>query len=334
MKPRALRWLFAAVMVLPTGCERGEREVPVAHVDGAGISPVEGAIELRSVLWRRGETWTDLDEAKRKERRQEAVDRCIEQRLLTNFANQPTNLPAAQAKAAEDEFQQFLKQFEGTDEWKTRLEMQQVGEVQMRSRIEAEVVQGAAVERWLSEQREKSGEQAERAAREWFDRHRQELKVPERANVSHCFLTGHDKEKPDRSAEIAELYRKLIEGAVAFESLASKFSEDPRSNKVGGKLGWISRDRVPPDLAEQVFSVALQKPSAPFRTRLGWHIIVVHERQASRLPEFTEVKPEIMARLDAAWREAAVKRLMEELRAKAKVVVNEKEVQMIEPAPL
>jgi hypothetical protein len=332
MKPRALRWLFAGVMLLSAGCDRGEREVPVAHVDGAGISPLEGAIELRAMLWRRGETWTALDEAKRKERRQEAVDRCIEQRLLMSFAKQPTNLPASQTKAAEDEFQQFLKQFEGTDEWKTRLDLQQVGEVQMRSRIEAEVVQDAAVERWLSEQRPQDADESERAARAWFEAHRQEMRIPERANVSHCFLTGHNKEKPDRTAEIAELHRRLTEGETTFESMTTKVSEDPRSNKAGGRLGWISRDRIPGDLAEQVFSVPLKKPSAPFRTRLGWHIIVVHERQAARVPEFTEVKAEIRARLDAAWREAAVKRLMDELRTKAKIVVHESEVQMLEPA--
>jgi parvulin-like peptidyl-prolyl isomerase len=332
MKPRALRWLFAGVMLLPAGCDRGEREVPLAHVDGAGISPLEGAIELRAMLWRRGETWTALDEVKRKERRQEAVDRCIEERLLMNFAKQPTNLPAVQAKAAEDEFQQFLKQFEGTDEWKTRLDLQQVGEVQMRSRIEAEVVQDAAVERWLSEQRPQDADESERAARAWFEAHRQEMRIPERANVSHCFLTGHNKEKPDRTAEIAELHRRLTEGETTFESMTTKFSEDPRSNKAGGKLGWISRDRIPGDLSEQVFSVPLKKPSAPFRTRLGWHIIVVHERRAARVPEFTEVKAEIRARLDAAWREAAVKRLMDELRTKAKIVVHESEVQMLEPA--
>jgi parvulin-like peptidyl-prolyl isomerase len=212
--------------------------------------------------------------------------------------------------------------------------MQGVSEVEMRERIAEEVVQGDAIEHWLKAQRAREPEPLASAARTWFEEHRESLRLPERARVSHLFLTVHDVQKPDRSAEIAELHRKLRAGEATLESLAAKFSEDARSKKAGGSLGWISRDRVPEDFAEQVFALPLRKASAPFRTKLGWHIVVVHERQAARLPAFAEVRDEIVARLDQAWREQAVRRLMEELRAKANVEVDEAELGGVEPGAL
>jgi parvulin-like peptidyl-prolyl isomerase len=213
------------------------------------------------------------------------------------------------------------------------LETQGVSEVQMRERITDEVCQGDAIEVWLNTQRTGSPAQKERAARMWFDQQRDRFQMPERAKVSHLFLTGHDQEKPDRSGEIAELYRKLTTGEATFESLAAKFSEDERSNKAGGSLGWIGRDRLPEDFAAQVFKAPLGKASEPFRTKLGWHIVLVKERRPVRPMEFSEVKEAIIARLDQAWRDSTVRQLVDELRGKAKIVVDEPRLQATEPAP-
>jgi parvulin-like peptidyl-prolyl isomerase len=324
-------WSLLLALLLLVGCD-GPRDVAVATMNGEAVLRSEVGIELRGTLWRRGEAWKDLDAATKQTRRKEALDRRIEQRLLQQWAPAPASPSAAQAQASEDAFQQFLKQFEPPEGWKPRLGMQGVSEMQMRERITNEVCQEGAMEAWLKTQRTQNPERAESAARPWFDQHRDQFRVPERARVSHIFLTGNDKERPDRSEEIAELYRKLSTGQDTLESLATKFSEDERSNKAGGSLGWIGRDRLPEDFAEQVFELPLGKASEPFRTKLGWHIVLVQERRPARLLQFPEVKDEIIARLDQAWRQSAVKQLMEELRGKAKIVVDEARLHATEPA--
>jgi hypothetical protein len=318
--------------MLLAGCD-AQRDVVVATVNGSAVSRSDVSIELRSTLWRRGENWKDLDGATKQARRKEAVDRRIEQKLLDQWAPSSASLPNGQAKRSEDAFQQFLKQFEPPEGWKPRLEMQGVSEVQVRERITDEVRQGDAIEAWLQTQRTQRPEQAESAARKWFDQHGDQFRVPERAKVSHIFLTGHNQAKLDRSGEISEINRMLTSGEATLESLAAKFSEDERSNKAGGSLGWVGRDRLPADLAEQIFKQPVGKPSQPFRTKLGWHIALVHERRPARLLEFSEVKDEVIARLDQAWRESAVKQLANELLGKAKVVVDEPRLQAIEPTP-
>lgn len=330
----AASWLLVlAVPLLFAGCHEQQSEPPVARVDGIAIPQGTVREELRAVLWRRGETWDALDEATRKGHRQAAIDRCVEELLLRSFAKQPAGLSAVQSQQSEDAFQQFLKQFEPPEGWKPRLEWQGLSEVEMRERITAEVMQGNAVEDWLRQQRTGSREQRETEAVAWFEANREKLRVPESVKVSHVFLTGHDRAKPDRSAEIAELHRRLTAGETTFEALAAKFSEDERSKKTGGSLGWISRDRVPVEFAEKVFALPVGKLSAPFQSRLGWHIAVVHEKRPPRLPEFAEVKVEITAMIDSQWREAAVKRLVQELRAKAKIEVHDAVLRALEPAP-
>jgi hypothetical protein len=328
---RFLRRMLPCLVLVIAGCEwqRGERDV--ARVNDVAITKNDAVIELRAILWRRGESWNSLDETARGARRKEAVERCIEQHLVATLAARSSASDSEKAKASEQDFQQFLKQFEPPDGWKPRLDLQGVSEAGMRGRIAADVAQGSAIEQWLKEQRALSPETIEDAARKWFEQHRATMRFPERARVSHIFLTAHDATKPDRSAEIAELHRKLTAGEATFADLATKFSNDERSKKTGGSLGWIGRDRVPEDFGDAVFALPLQKPGAPFRTKLGWHIALVHERQAARLPEFAEVRDEIVARLDQPWREAAVKRLITELREKATVVVDEAELKTTEP---
>ncbi len=330
MKPHLLRCLICG-LALAAGCNPEPREATVAVVDGGAILHGEVGIELRSLLWRRGEAWSDLDSTTRSQRRQEALDRCIERRLLQSFSAAQDSAPHAQA--TEDAFQQFLKQFGLPDGWTPRLQGQGLTEAQMRERISREVTQLAAIEEWLKSPQSGVAEVTEDAARAWYDQHREEFRLPDRAKVSQIFLSGHDKEKPDRAAEIQELHRKLLAGEASLETLASRFSEDERSNKVGGSLGWIGRDRVPGDFATQVFTVPLGVPSAPFRTGLGWHIGVVHERRPARAAAFPEVKDEIIAHRDRARREAAVPRLLQELRKKSQIDIQQDTLATVDPAP-
>ena len=77
----------------------------------------------------------------------------------------------------------------------------------------------------------------------------------------------------------------------------------------GGDLGWITITRMPADFMQAVEKLPLGKISAPVETKLGWHLLRVDERHASRLPEFEEVRTEIIAMLDQQRREKALREL-------------------------
>lgn len=303
-------------------------------VNNITISREEVARELRDLLWRRSLPWESQDEPVKEKVRREAIETLIEKRLVADFATRPPHAPVIPAPDAEAAFQQFIRQFEPPDHWKQRMELQGLTEPQLREKITAELAETRAIESWLKSQRAASpGQLGESAAQEWFARNRESLRLPERVRASHIFLTAHDAEKPDRTAEMDHIRQQLAAGAATFAQLTAKFSEDDRSKNIGGDLGWFSRERVPEDFATAIFALPVGKTSPVFRTRLGWHIARVQEKKPSRLPEFTEVREEVVAMLENQWRITTVGRLRADLRAAATIHEEPDFAKDLEPAP-
>ena len=306
------------------------RSRSVAKIGGEWIRTESAKESLRNTLWRRGESWDELDTATEKSRREEALQKLIDDRLIAQFATEQKPSPPLLQRESDDEFQQFLKQFPPPDEWKQRMELQGLNERTLRESVGNEVKQLDSIERWLAEQQ---GRVTEADARAWFDAHKNDLAIPERVRASHIFLTRlADKDHTrDREAEIRELHRKLTAGEATFEELATKNSDDDAAKLRNGDLGWFTRNRVPPEFAEKVSSLPVGEMSAPFESHLGWHILVVKERQPQRAATFDEMRDEITAMLDAKWREASIKRLLDELRAKAGIVTFAARIAEVEP---
>lgn len=317
--------------VLPaTLQEHRNRLQIVAKVDHVDVRKSAIGIELRNLLWRRGESWKTLNQEGRRKHLDEALQKIIDDRLIAQFAAERQSVSPTLQRASEDEFQQFLKQFPPPDEWKQRMELQVLDEQALRNRISDEVQQLKAIERWLADQ---PARVTEADAQAWFETHGTELAIPERVRASHIFLTrlADKDETQDRQAEIRELHRRLTAGEASFEDLAAKNSDDESAKRNDGDLGWFTRGRVPPEFAEKVFALPVGEVSAPFESHLGWHILLVKEKRPARAATFEEMKGEITAMLDAKWRGAAVKRLVEELRAKAKIEVFREKLDSVEP---
>jgi parvulin-like peptidyl-prolyl isomerase len=279
-------------------------------------------------LWQHGLAWSELPPDERDSHRKTALEELINDRLIAWFDEHNQSDGAAIRRESEEQFQQFLKQFSSTDEWKRRMELQGLDERALRSRIHDETRQLDVIGRWLLKV---PGKVTEAAARQWFDGRESEFQIPERVRASHIFLTKHDKDKPDRGAEIRELHRKLTAGESTFEELAAKNSEDDSARLRGGDLGWFTRKRVPVEFADKVFALRVDGVSAPFESHLGWHILIVKEKEPERAATFEEMKDEIIATLDAEWRESALKELIKELRSKAMIEIFESRSAKVEP---
>ncbi|MES2596127.1 MAG: peptidylprolyl isomerase [Verrucomicrobiota bacterium] len=171
-----------------------------------------------------------------------------------------------------------------------RLALQKLTKSDMRQHIVESLQDEAFVESRLPPIREE-------AARAWYDTHRDEVRIPALHRVHHIFLSRHVPGKPDRGAEMRDIHRELQKG-TAFAALAAKYSEDARSKVLGGDLGWINAARMPKDFMTQVETLRVGVVSAPVETQLGWHLLLITERRASRLPSIDEVHEEISALLD------------------------------------
>lgn len=303
-----------------------ERIGCVAMVSGRAVAPGELAEALRAKLWRMGLTWSTLPPDKQNDLRTNVLEDLINSRLVSRTLSANGALPSHQKNGA---FQQFLKQFEG-DEWKQRAEWQGLNEVSLRQQIGEETAASEAVEQELSKRAPKVTDEM---VRRWYDAHRDKLVNPERVHASHIFLTRHDKANPDRAAEIVEIRRKLLAHEATFEELAAQHSDDERSKRVGGDLGWFSRGRVPQDFGDKVFALPVGQISEVFETRLGWHIALVKEKRPAEPLTFEQAKPEVAALLMDERRRNALGALLTELRQKANIERFEDRIAKVEPAP-
>lgn len=263
---------------------------------------------LRSQLWCRSEAWDSLSPEVQQQRRVEALDSLVTAHALHFWVlSQPG---AEHPTAAEDALQTFIKQFEIPDSWRQRSKLQQMNEAQLHTWVEDETRQRLAFDAEIARRIAKVTPDE---IKTWLRDRAAEVRIPERISASHIFLSGHDKDKPDRSAEIAEYHRRIVAGEATLSALAGEISEDGRSNKLGGSLSWFSRDRVPADFAEKVFAQKMGELGAPFRTELGWHIVVVQARRPARAATLEEAQAEVAAHLTSSRRSTESAKLMAEI---------------------
>ena len=102
-------------------------------------------------------------------------------------------------------------------------------------------------------------------------------KAKGRTRTSHIMITINPKTKDIKAAEnkINSIYEELTLQNKTFEALANEYSEDRKSAKRGGEIGWVSSaDNFYPSFKETVFSLKEDKEfSKPFQTPNGWHIV-------------------------------------------------------------
>jgi len=81
----------------------------------------------------------------------------------------------------------------------------------------------------------------------------------------------------EKQSKISEAYSKL-EAGESFSSVAEKYSEDKA--RQGGSLGWMPRGTMVGEFQERAFAQPLGKYSEPFKTKFGYHILLVEDRKA------------------------------------------------------
>lgn len=329
-------WLAADLLVfqgpLHERWMQGRGGEGVAEVQGRAITRLELAEALRADLWRRHESWAALGAEARKATRWRVLESLVDERLVR--AGRLMDGPAKPPPAAEARRESDLmrRQFANADEYPGRLAAQG----QTQASLDAAIREAQLDEAWMSDKiAPHLAAVTEVEARAWYAASQETLRMPTAHHAAHLFLTRHDPAKPDREAEMRAIHRRLIAKEKPFAALVAEHSEDDRTRQIGGDLGWFTRERMPEDFIAAVEKLKVGQYSDPVPTKLGWHLILVMERRASRLPTFEEVKDEILALLTSQRREEAVKRLLTELRQSAgkSLIYHPQVIDRAEPAP-
>jgi peptidyl-prolyl cis-trans isomerase C len=141
---------------------------------------------------------------------------------------------------------------------------------------------------------------SEEDIRKYYDEHLAEFTKPESVKVNHILIKfgtkAGEKETSEALAKAKEIKAKLDDGAD-FAKLAAEYSDDERTKKKGGDLGFISKGRMSPDFSKAAFSLKEGEISDPVKTPLGYHIIMAGEKKEKETLPLDTVKKRIESRL-------------------------------------
>lgn len=120
--------------------------------------------------------------------------------------------------------------------------------------------------------------------KEFFREFSQELPtIPERIELSHLLLKVEpSQEAIDAARDTIEMIRQLLSEGADFDSLAMLYSRDPSAAQ-GGRLGFTTRGDLLPELEEVAYKLDPGTISEVVRSRNGFHLIRLLERQGERI---------------------------------------------------
>jgi foldase protein PrsA len=97
----------------------------------------------------------------------------------------------------------------------------------------------------------------------YYTTHKSSYTTPSSRDVRHILVN---------SKSLADQLESQLKGGASFAVLAKKYSKDPSSAKVGGKL-TITKGETVPQFDKVAFSLKTGATSTPVHTQYGWHII-------------------------------------------------------------
>ena len=109
-------------------------------------------------------------------------------------------------------------------------------------------------------------------------------KLEYRYRVSHILVPSKDT---------ADMLVTKLAGGASFDQLAYDHSIDPQAKRSRGDLGFIQYGSMPnvPEFEEAIFALDVNEVSPPVKSRYGYHVIKVTDRQPNEgRAEFEKVK--------------------------------------------
>jgi len=103
------------------------------------------------------------------------------------------------------------------------------------------------------------------------------VRLRQTADVAHIFVEAKDDSEAawDAARETVEAARARIESGESFHDVAREVSEDIESAPRGGRYTEVSEGEVPAAIEERMFDLEPGLVSEPFRSELGWHVMIV-----------------------------------------------------------
>ena len=121
-------------------------------------------------------------------------------------------------------------------------------------------------------------------------------------------------------ADANEILVELSNGRN-FEDLARARSLDPTS-EIGGDIGYFTRNQLVPEVEETCFNMQPGEISGVVKTKFGYHVLKLTEKNPPRVKELTDVRDSIEESLKRLKQKILFNELVEGLKERSKITIN------------
>ncbi len=134
---------------------------------------------------------------------------------------------------------------------------------------------------------------------QYYTQHQKDYQVDDQVKVRHILIRvdGTDPKADAAAKAKAQSILDQLHHGGNFADLAKKNSDDPGSKDSGGELGFLKHGATVPEFDQAAFSLQPGQISGLVKSKFGYHIIQVEEKQTAHTRPLSEVKPAIQALL-------------------------------------
>jgi len=161
---------------------------------------------------------------------------------------------------------------------------------------------------------------------EYYTSYQDEFIIPEKIKVSYVLIKvdpeAQAKVKEEKKAKAEEILAKARAGED-FSALAKQYSEDTKTKRKGGALSFFAKGSKDSEFEKAAFSLKKDEISDPILTKKGYNIIKLLDKKEGRTKSLKEATNRIKNKLKQKKRNETIENLLNELKAKHKIVIYE-----------
>ena len=147
---------------------------------------------------------------------------------------------------------------------------------------------------------------------EFYEKHKENFKVPETVRASHILVADEDEMKKVRAD---------LDAGMSFEDAARKHSSCPSKDQ-GGDLGFFSKEQMVPEFGNAAFAMKVGDVSAePVKTQFGLHLIKLVDKKEASVRPLEEVRAQLTESLLNEKKAGVYNDQLSKLREKHQVVI-------------
>lgn len=109
--------------------------------------------------------------------------------------------------------------------------------------------------------------------------------IIEQTKARHILLKPSAIRSDEQCGQLAAELRQRVLNGADFAALAHQYSEDIGSAMEGGELGWTNPGQLVTAFQRAMDATKIGAISEPFKSRYGWHIVLVEDRRKQDVTE-------------------------------------------------